>query len=318
VTRKTLVLALHPALDVEWLLDEVRPWEKNEVHSERRWPGGKGVNVARWLRWLGGDPTLFIPLGGLTGQELLAGLRGEKLRSIVFPLREPSRINVIVTPKRGPQLRLNQLWPRFSAMEQRSVVATAKTHVARAPLTLLSGALPRTLPRDTYARLVRHARVNGRRVILDCDGEPFARALPERPFLVKPNQFELGQWHGRPLRTEAAVRRAALNLSGITSGWVLVSRGGDGALLVKAEPRVVLSARAPKVALRNTVGAGDAMLAAVAHQITIGAAPEEWLHHGVATGTAATQIAPGKLPSRQLVHQFLGALQRASTARHRM
>jgi 1-phosphofructokinase family hexose kinase len=307
VTGKTLVLALHPALDVEWLLDEVRPLEKNEVRSERRWPGGKGVNVARWLRWLGGDPTLFIPLGGLTGQELHAGLRREKIRTIVFPLREASRINVIVTPDRGPQLRLNQLWPRFSTAEQRGVVAAAKRQISRAPLTILSGALPRTLPRDTYARLVRHGHLHGRRLILDCDGEPFARALAEHPFLVKPNQFELGQWLGRPLRSETAVISAAFKLAEATGGWVLVSRDAAGALLVNAGVRLALTARAPKVEVRNTVGAGDAMLAAVAHQIALSAKPEAWLSHGVAAGTAATQAAPGQLPPRRMIREFLPA-----------
>jgi fructose-1-phosphate kinase PfkB-like protein len=102
-----LVLALNPSIDAEWRVDDVLWEEKNNVRSERRWAGGKGINVARWLKHLGGQPLLLVPLGGKTGDELAGYLRGEKIPSRIVRLREPTRVNVIITTDAGRQMRFN-------------------------------------------------------------------------------------------------------------------------------------------------------------------------------------------------------------------
>lgn len=295
----TLIVSLNPAVDCEWVVEQFRPVEKNEVHSERRWPGGKGINVARWLRWAGGKPHLFVPVGGNPGHELVEGMARERLAVTTFSLREPTRVNVIVTQRQGgPQYRLNPLWPRFGPTEQRGVIRAVKAAVEKAEIVVLSGALPRTLPKDTYAKLVRHARKLGKPVVLDCDGEAFRLAVPEGPLLVKPNEVELAEWAGRSLETLADITAAAQALSRASGGWVLVSLGPRGALLVHDTEAFCHLEPAPAVTVRNTVGAGDAMLAAVLLALGRGLPPTEWLKRGVATGTAATQVPPGHLPSK--------------------
>jgi len=91
-----LVLALNPSFDAEWRVDDMLWEEKNDGHSERRWAGGKGINVARWLKHLGGTPLLLLPFGGKTGDEIAGYLRAEKIPTQIIRLREPTRINVIV------------------------------------------------------------------------------------------------------------------------------------------------------------------------------------------------------------------------------
>src|SRR6185295_20131248 len=118
----SLVLALNPSIDVEWRLDHVRWEEKNEVQSQRRWAGGKGVNVARWLKHLGGKPQLLLPLGGQTGEELAGCLREEKLPAKIIRLCEPTRVNVIVTTDAGRQMRFNPLGPKLSHREWNEVL----------------------------------------------------------------------------------------------------------------------------------------------------------------------------------------------------
>src|SRR5512136_1634064 len=110
----TLILALNAAIDVEWRVDVVRWEEKNNIRSERRWAGGKGVNVARWLRHLGGKPQLLLPLGGQPGVELARHLREEKLPAEIIPLCQPTRVDVIVTTAAGRQLRFNPPGPQWS------------------------------------------------------------------------------------------------------------------------------------------------------------------------------------------------------------
>lgn len=292
-----LVISLNPAVDCEWRVKSVLAEEKNEVIGETRWPGGKGINVARWLKWLKVRSRIFLPLGGTTGRELSAGLRAEGIRFLGFPLGEPNRVNVVVTPDSGPQYRFNQTRPHLTGPLARRLVSRAAELSGQADPVIISGTLAFGAPTDSYARIVRAARKAGRRVFLDCDREPFALALPERPFLVKPNEFELGEWAGRSLPGEASVRLAAVELSAKTGGYVLVSRAAAGAWLINANAGVGLTAGVPPVAVRNTVGAGDAMLAGAVAASLESDDPELLLRWAVATGCAATEAAPGKLPA---------------------
>lgn len=299
-----LVLALNPAIDAEWRVDRIRWDEKNVLAGESRWAGGKGINVARWLQHLGGAPRLLIPLGGPAGDEMARQLAGQKISARVIALKEPSRVNVMVTQEQGPQLRFNQPGPRLTRGEWRATFAAAREELCRAGLLLLSGSLPRLAPADTYARLVRRARAAGVRTLLDCDGPALPPGLREKPLLVKPNEFELEQWAGRKLRGDAAVLRAARDMAAVTGGWVLVSRAGAGALLVNGREDFTAFARIPEVPVRNTVGAGDSLLAAVALQILREQPPQAWLRWGVATASAAVQVPAGTLASLANVREM--------------
>lgn len=293
-----LVLALNPSVDAEWRVAEVLWDEKNNVQSERRWAGGKGINVARWLKHLGGKPRLLLPLGGASGVEISGELRREKISIHRVALREATRVNVIVTTAAGRQIRFNPLGPKLSAREWESIMAALKKRLRDVQLLVLSGSLPRGVAASANASIIRLARRHGVKTLLDCDGAPLAAAVLARPFLVKPNEHELAQWSGKPLRSESELVRAAQAMSGQTHGWVLVSRGGKRSLLVNVAEDFQQFLAPQKVKPRNTVGAGDALLAGVARQIQLGTAPPEWLKEGLITGTWATQLPAGKLPAR--------------------
>jgi fructose-1-phosphate kinase PfkB-like protein len=321
-----LVLALNPSIDVEWRLERVQWEEKNEVQSQRRWAGGKGVNVARWLKHLGGQPQLLLPLGGQAGDEIAGYLRDENIPAKIIRLRESTRVNIIVTTNAGRQMRFNPPGPRLSRnewggflkiVERRLKQTCAKQvespHSVRAAvdnstssgrrtarptggLLILSGSLPRGVPVTTYAQLIRLAHHFGVRTLLDCEGPALAAAIKARPFLVKPNEHELAQWWRKPLRSETELVRAARALSEQTRGWVLVSRGAKRGLLLNHADGFQSFATPPRVKPRNTVGAGDALLAAVALQVQLGASPKKWLTYGTSVGSAATRCLAGALP----------------------
>jgi 6-phosphofructokinase 2 len=302
-----LVFALNPAVDCEWRVDAVRAGEKNEIVSEVRWPGGKGINVARWLRWLKIPARLFLPLGGVTGRELAAGLQREGIRFVRFPIPASSRVNVVVTPEAGPQYRFNQTVPRFNRAMARRLVNRASQLAARPGPVVVSGTLAFGAPDDSYARIAAVAARVGNRFYLDCDRTPFRLALAHGPFLVKPNEHELAQWAGRSLPTLRDLLQAARALSRETGGWVLLSRGAKGAVLVRARDGICFQAAALPVSVRNTVGAGDAMLAGAIAAVNPDD-PSGLLRWAVATGCAATEVAPGKLPSRRRWRELLGTV----------
>ncbi|MEY2410577.1 MAG: tagatose 6-phosphate kinase [Verrucomicrobiota bacterium] len=304
----TLVVALNPSVDVEWHVPHVNWEEKNVLESERRWPGGKGVNVARWLKHLGGKPRLLLPLGGTTGAEMQRGLRRERIPIRTIPLRGTTRANVIVTTRAQGQLRFNPPGPTLSAADWRRVKAAVRDELHGAALMVLSGSLPRGVPVSAYRELMALADRAGVRVFLDCDGESFRDAVRARPLLVKPNEHELEGFCGRRLKGENALRRAAGALSEITGGWVLLSRGRAGALLLHSKDGTILHAAAPRSKARNTVGAGDAMLSAVAGEVVAGSTPVSWLRAGIAAGTALTRCAAGILPERSLIRKIAAAI----------
>lgn len=303
--RRLCVVSLNPAIDAEWRVDDVLWEEKNVVHSQRRWAGGKGVNVARWLDFLGASPELLMPLGGDTGRELLADVRSHGLRVRVVPLLEATRVNVVVTTAQGRQMRFNPPGPKLSAREWAAVLQAVGVVARSGADLILSGALPRGVPADAYAKLTRLAHRFGRRVFLDCDGEALRRGAIARPFLVKPNLHELSGWAGRRLAGRSAVEQAALALSTQTRGWVLVSLGADGGLLVHAGQGVVERRPAPRARVVNTVGAGDAMLAAACLWAEQGAEPAPWLRGAVEAGSAATRCPAGLLPGEAVRRKLL-------------
>jgi 1-phosphofructokinase len=294
---RSLILALNPSIDAEWRVDDVLWEEKNNVQSERRWAGGKGINVARWLKHLGGKPQLLLPLGGDTGLELAGYLHDEKIPAHIIHLHESTRVNVIVTTKRRRQMRFNPLGPMLSPQEWSEIQRQVKRRLSDADLLVLSGSLPRGVPVSVYRELIRQAHHAGVRTLLDCDGPAFVAGVKARPYLVKPNEHELAQWWGKAVKSEHQIATAARALSKKTGGWVLVSRGAKRSLLVNLERNFQTFAAPECPTPKNTVGAGDALLAAVAFQIAKGSSPDAWLRHGLAIGTAATQLAAGELPN---------------------
>ena len=218
-----------------------------------------------------------------------------------MPLREESRVNVVVTTARGRQMRFNPPGPVVSAGEWQKILRTVQQVLKRGASLVLSGALPRGVPPNAYVQLIEQAHLAARQTFLDCDGAALALAVKAKPFFVKPNLHELSGWAGRPLRSQKAIAAAARALSRVMEGWVLVSLGEEGALLVNARENYCECARAPHVKVLNTVGAGDAMLAGAATAVARGKDANEWLRAAVATGTAATQSEAGRLPSREVL-----------------
>jgi tagatose 6-phosphate kinase len=208
--KPPIVLALNPSIDAEWQVARVRWEEKNAVLAERRWAGGKGVNVARWLKFLGAQPRLILPLGGDTGRQLAALLRAESITASIIALRpanrpalrqllpggtgSETRVNVIISTAAQGQLRFNPPGPVLDRSAWDALGQRVRAALPRAGCLILSGSLPRGLPTNAYAQLVRQARAHGVPALLDCDGPALAAAVPARPFLVKPNEHELLEW----------------------------------------------------------------------------------------------------------------------------
>ncbi len=305
---RACVLSLNPAIDAEWRVDEILWEEKNVVTAQRRWAGGKGANVVRWLRFLGTRPELLIPLGGVAGRELREYLRIAQIKTRVIPLRAETRVNVVITDHNGRQMRFNQPGATVQRGDWRAILAEARSACRSNDALMLSGSLPPGAPVTGYAEILRIAARADTRAFLDCDGATLKAAVPAKPFLVKPNRHELAGWAGRELRSLSSVLKAAGEMSRETTGWILVSMSSEGAILVNHAEKFAARAKATVSQVRNTLGAGDATLSGAAQAAMTGKPPIEWLRAAVAAGTGATQTSAGTMLSHRKYNEILNKI----------
>lgn len=251
-------VTFNPALDYVVRMDSFQAGEVNRTTSEEVQFGGKGINVSTVLRNLGVDNVALGFLAGFTGQALDQGLRKAGIQTDFIWLEEGlTRINVKI--KAGQETEINGRGPVIpdAALE---ALFTKLDQLKEGDILVLAGSIPTSLPDDIYQRIL--ARLEGRGIlsVVDATRDLLCAVLPYRPFLIKPNNIELGEIFGRTLRDDGEIRDCARQLQERGARNVLVSMAGDGSLLLD-ETGGCHRLGVPKGQVRNSVGAGDSMVA---------------------------------------------------------
>jgi 1-phosphofructokinase len=265
-------------------------------------PGGKGVNVARAIAAAGGDVVSVLPAAA--SDPIVTALRALGLELATVPVQTPVRTNYTIVDPEGTTTKLNEPGALLTDATRAALTGVLHGHAATAAWVVLSGSLPPSTPVDWYAELVASLRDTGTRVAVDTSEAPLLALLaagPDAaPHLLKPNAEELAQLAGvseddvlrDPEATLAAVR--TLHDRGVAE--VLLTLGGDGALLSRADGEV-WSARPPQITVRSTVGAGDCSLAGYLLADLAGAPPAERLRTAVAYGAASASLPGSAVPT---------------------
>ncbi len=276
-------VTLNPALDCAMTFDTLTPGRTNRAGSQTLSPGGKGINVSRILHALGAETTALGFVAGSLGTllEQLLAQAGVDTDFIRLPAGE-TRINVKV--RAGEETELNGAGPTIPP-QALDLFGDKLSRLHPGDTLVLSGSVPPSLPDTTYERLLSLLPA-GVRTVVDAEGELLRKALPHRPFLIKPNLRELeGLCHTALSPTDQnAISTCAARLQEQGAQNVLVSLGPAGALLRTGEGRV-LTCPAPQGRLVNSVGAGDSMVAGFLVGYDRGG-PEEGLRLGIAAGSA--------------------------------
>ena len=252
-------VTFNPAIEYVVRLDA--PLEVGEVNRARGEDcvlGGKGVNVSGVLAELGCKSVALGFVAGETGAWLERGLAKQGIDTDFIHLPEGmTRINVKI--KAGQETELNGAGPNIpeSAMQQLEAKLDA---LQEGDILILAGSIPASLAQDTYERLLARLQGKGVRAVVDATRDLLVNVLKYRPFLVKPNNHELGEIVGRRLTTDAEIVAAAAVLQSKGARNVLVSMAGDGALLLD-EKGCTHRIGCPKGQVVNSVGAGDSMVA---------------------------------------------------------
>jgi tagatose 6-phosphate kinase len=281
-----LVVSLNPALDVTHHVAGVDWSGVNRPRRVTTAPGGKGLNVARTLHALGAEVRVIGLAGGVTGEAVRAGLAAAGVPGSFAPVAgETRRTFAVVDQCRHETALFNEAGPTVTAGEYDAFLVFFQDSLAGRDAVVLSGSLPPGLPSDSYAQLTERAAAAGVPVVLDAGGAVLRRGAAAGPAIAKPNLAELQDAVRRPLAGQAAVAGAAAELRAAGAHAVVVSLGGDGLLAVTGEG-TWHAAPAARVA-GNPTGAGDAVVAGLAHGLVLGRPWAERLRHAAALGTAA-------------------------------
>jgi 1-phosphofructokinase len=253
----------NPSLDRTLHLPLLEPGAVNRATATMTEPSGKGVNVALALHGVGVAVRAVLPVGGGAGREIVTALADLGLDTVGVPVAGAVRSNVSLVEADGRSTKVNEPGPTLSDGEADALCAAAST--VGGDRVLWAGSLPDGFTPARLAAAVADARAASRWVALDASGPAFAAVLDNErdglPHLVKPNVDELAEVVGVRLRTVGDVVVAARSLIARGVRTVVVSLGGDGALLVDADLPEPLHGTAPVRRVVNTIGAGDAFLA---------------------------------------------------------
>ena len=293
-------VTFNPAIDYVMTVPDFRTDEVNRSEREQIFFGGKGINVSLVLRELGVPSKALGFVAGFTGAAIEDGIRGAGVDANFIHLAEGcSRINVKL--KSGEETEINGQGPVIpeSAVEQ---LMDRLKSLCEGDILVLAGSIPSSMPQDIYSRIMA-VLPSGVRTVVDASGELLKKVLPHRPYLIKPNNHELGGIFGVEIATQDEAAHYAQKLRDMGAQNVLVSMAGEGAVLVD-EYGKVHKCGVCKGTVRNSVGAGDSMVAGFLAGIKDGY--EKALRLGTAAG-GATAFSEG-LAERALIMSLLEQL----------
>ena len=251
-------VTFNPALDYVMNVEKLSTDDINRTESEELYYGGKGINVSAILSRLN-IPTVALGFtAGFTGKKLKEMLDDDGIKNDFTELNSGfTRINVKV--KFGKELDINANGPEITANEIKELFLKLKK-LNDGDYLVLAGSVPASLPDDLYSKILEELSGKNINIVVDTTGNQLLNVLKYKPFLIKPNHHELGEIFGQEMDTTEKITEYAKKLQEMGAVNVLVSRGGDGAVLVDGNG-TVHPAAAVEGTLVNSVGCGDSMVA---------------------------------------------------------
>lgn len=252
-------------------------------------PGGKGVNIARALRCLG-EPVITTGFaGGRTGTTIIEALSDEGILNDFVRVHDDSRVSTaVIDPMSGGQTEINEVGPSIGSEEIEVLFSKLRYLSKGADCLVLAGSLPRDVPDDLYARILKELRAPNVITAVDAFGACLRTSLSGEPDIVSPNRREAEELVGYEFQDDADVAEGAEEIHQMGAGIVLIhDREGCVARVPDGKSRRLLRAHLPRIAdVAATVGSGDAFLAGFIASWIHTREPEAALRLAVATGAA--------------------------------
>lgn len=277
-------ITFNPALDYIVKVDEFKVGSVNRTSYEEVYAGGKGINVSIVLNNLGVNNKALGYIAGFTGDEIERRVKEFGCETDFIKLSEGmSRINVKLKSQeeseingQGPSITeeaLNELYTKLDALKEGDIL-------------VLAGSIPSTMPSDIYESIMQKLQDKKVKFIVDATKDLLLNVLKYKPFLIKPNHHELAELFNVEIKNEDEIIHYAKKLKEMGAENVLISMAGDGAIFITSEDEVIKS-EVPKGELKNSVGAGDSMVAGFIAGYLQNINLNDGFKMGVATGSAS-------------------------------
>lgn len=298
-----ITVTMNPAIDKTVEIDQLIPGGLNRIQKVEYDAGGKGINVSKTIRELGGTSIATGFLGGNAGKTIQNVLNEKEIRNDFIQVDGETRTNTKVFEKNGSVTELNEPGPVISEEQIQMLLQKLEAYADEQTLFVLAGSIPKGVDKNIYAEITRLVHKKGAKVLLDADGELFRNSLEAVPDIIKPNRVELEEYAGFDYRASSEeLLDLARKFQKKGIGTVAVSMGKSGAMLVKEGYEVKCPALSVKA--HSTVGAGDAMVAALAYSWDQGLENEAMTRLCIAASAGAVTTIGTKPPARELVDQL--------------
>lgn len=277
-------ITLNPSLDYIVKVDSFKVDSLNRTEEEHIYAGGKGINVSIVLKNLGVENTALGYVAGFTGDEILRQIEGHGVTCDFVKLKKGlSRINVKL--KSDGETEINGSGPDITE-EDLKILYEKLSHLTKGDYLILSGSIPGSVPDDIYENIMNGLLDKGVEFIVDATKDLLLKVLKYKPFLIKPNHHELAEMFNVELKSDEDIIKYGKRLQEMGAKNVLISMAGDGAILLpeNGEP---IKREVPKGVLKNSVGAGDSMVAGFLCGYLRNKNIDEAFKLGIATGSAS-------------------------------
>lgn len=296
-------VTFNPSLDYIVSMNDFELGRTNRTTGEQMFPGGKGINVSIVLGNLGIENTALGFTAGFTGEQIEREVQKIGLRTDFIHIEEGfSRINVKLKDYDGTEI--NGMGPEIGEMHVKELFGKLD-RLGAGDILVLAGSIPKSLPDSIYSDILGRLQDKGVLFVVDATKDLLLNVLQYKPFLIKPNNYELGEIFDVTLETREEVVPYARKLQEKGARNVLVSMAGQGAVLVDEKNAVHMLA-APQGKLVNAVGAGDSMVAGFVAGWTRRQDYDHAFRMGIAAGSASAFSE--LLATRQEIEQVFEAL----------
>ncbi|GIN60957.1 1-phosphofructokinase [Robertmurraya siralis] len=274
-------VTLNPSLDYIVKLNQVELGSLNRSSAESKFPGGKGINVSQVLKRVGVNSRALGFIGGFTGAYIEDFLKKNGIETDFVYVNEDTRINVKI--KAEEETELNAKGPAilesdFTALKEKIQNLTEND------ILVLAGSIPTSMPRNTYEELAKICLERKVKWIVDAEEELLKSILMYKPFLIKPNHHELGDFFNVKIESGEQAIPYAQKLVAMGAKNVIVSLADKGAIFVNKD--TTLKSNTPTGELKSSVGAGDSMVAGFIAKYELSGDYEEAFRYSVASGSA--------------------------------
>lgn len=277
-------VTFNPSLDYIVSVDDFQLGRVNRTKEEIIYAGGKGINVSIVLKNLGFDSTALGFLAGFTGKEIQRLMECQGIHADFIEVPEGiSRINLKL--RSNEESEINGQGPGIQDEDIRRLYGKLDS-LQDGDVLVLAGSIPSVMPESMYMDIMKYLEKRNLRIVVDATRDLLVNVLPYHPFLVKPNNHELGEIFDVELNDKEEVVKYAKKLQEKGARNVLVSMAGEGAVLV-AEDGSVYKSSAPRGTVVNSVGAGDSMVAGFLAGYMESSDYEQAFYMGLCTGSAS-------------------------------